>query len=384
MKHTYLILMFLVFYTPFSMQAVVENHSFLLPQTQASIRDTTIASNVAVYKLPSPKEKTFEVFDTYSKRMLIYPFLLLLLQIAFVGMFSIGLDTFGLSQIGKMLYVALLSIAPLFLLRWGIRTNYKTKGVKKNREAFATQDYNRSALFYFGLLLLLTVSQFSSVRFNPLLFAGAAFVGSSSDTIQAVETVKRKVKKDKTKAPEVITEQKDALAEKGAELKVVPSLPKVVIKKDTIAQIIALPKPIAKKEVAPIIPEPELRLLERAGKFGFKDLNGNTVIAPKYSIAYDFSEGLAQVQLDNKWGFINKKGELICPIQYEDCNAFSEGLAVVQKNGTYGYMSKDGKIRIAFQYSSASNFKGECATVEKDGQKFRINSQGKKLFDVKN
>jgi hypothetical protein len=127
------------------------------------------------------------------------------------------------------------------------------------------------------------------------------------------------------------------------------------------------------------VPEPELRLIERSGKFGFKDFDGNTVILPKYTIAYDFSEGLAQVQLDNKWGFINKKGVIICPIQYDDCNAFSEGLAVVQKNGVYGYINKDGKIRILPQYSSASNFKEGSANVEKDGRKFRINMQGKEF-----
>ncbi len=129
--------------------------------------------------------------------------------------------------------------------------------------------------------------------------------------------------------------------------------------------------------VAPKQPEPELRLLERAGKFGFIDLNGNTVITPKYAIAYDFSEGLAQVQLNNKWGFINKKGEIICPIQYDDCNPFSEGLAVVQKNGYYGYIGKNGKLRILPQYSSATNFKNGTAHVEKDGREFEINTEGR-------
>ncbi|MEY4902273.1 MAG: hypothetical protein RLZZ292_88 [Bacteroidota bacterium] len=151
----------------------------------------------------------------------------------------------------------------------------------------------------------------------------------------------------------------------------------IVSLRDEKSKSVLLKEPI----VPTPIPEPELRLVERSGKFGFKDLDGNTVILPKYTIAYDFSEGLAQVQLDNKWGFINKKGEIICPIQYDDCNAFSEGMAVVQKNGVYGYINLQGKTRLFPQYSSASNFRDGTAYVEKDGRKFRINTQGKELVD---
>ncbi len=365
------------------MQAVVEKHSFLPLHSVFTQVDTTIPSNIAHYKIPKQKEKTFTVLDSYSKRMLIYPIILLLLLLAFAGMFSIGIETFGIAQMIKTFLVALGSVVPFYLTRWFVRTYYhRHKIPKKGREYMATRTYNRFAVVLFALIGLWTITQFSAVRFAPLMFAGATFVGSSSDTIQAVEAIKRKIKKEKQPVPEVVTEQKESIVEKEMvtkseiTLKPTPPLPKVLVK-DTIIKVIELAKPIVKKEAAPIVPEPELRLLERAGKFGFKDLDGNTVIVPKYSIAYDFSEGLAQVQLDNKWGFINKKGELICPIQYDDCNPFSEGLAVVQKNGYYGYVNKDGKMRILPQYSSASNFKQGSAMVEKDGRKFKINNQGK-------
>jgi WG containing repeat len=130
---------------------------------------------------------------------------------------------------------------------------------------------------------------------------------------------------------------------------------------------------------APAAPEKELFLVERAGKYGFKDLDGNTPITPRYTIAYDFKEGFAQVQLDNKWGFINKKGETIGKIQYDDCNAFSEGLAVVQQNGNYGYINRQGKIVIAPQFSRATDFKNGKATVEKEGSSFWIDQAGRKL-----
>ncbi|MEY4905175.1 MAG: hypothetical protein RLZZ292_2990 [Bacteroidota bacterium] len=384
MKRHFLILIFLIFYTPFSTQAVVENRALSLQSMPSTVADTSIVPNVEEYKMSRVKEKPFSIFDTYSKRMVLYPIILAILQIAFVGMFSIGAEAFGISRIIKMLFVALGSIVPFYLTRLLVRTYYSQhKKPKQGREPIATRTYNRFAVLLFALFALLTITQFTAVRFSPLLFAGATFIGSSSDTIQAVETIKRKVKRDKKIVPEVVTEQKEVVAVKVTEQKeivIVKEIPKAIIK-DTIAKVIELPKPVVKKEekIIPIVIEPELILLERAGKFGFKDINGNTVITPKYSIAYDFSEGLAQVQLDNKWGFINKKGVIICPIQYDDCNAFSEGLAVVQKNGFYGYINKDGKIRILPQFSIASNFKNGKADVEKDERKFKINVQGKEV-----
>jgi KWG repeat domain protein len=39
------------------------------------------------------------------------------------------------------------------------------------------------------------------------------------------------------------------------------------------------------------------------------------VIPIKYDYVADFSEGLAQVKLNNKWFYINQKGECV-----KDCN----------------------------------------------------------------
>jgi hypothetical protein len=373
MKYLYLILFFLIFYIPFSTQAVVENRGLSFQPITTIVTDTSITPNIADYKMPRMKEKPFSVFDTYSKRMILYPVILVILQIAFVGMFSIGAEAFGISRIIKMLSVALGSIVPFYLTRLLVRNYYSQhKKPKQGREPIATRTYNRLAVLLFALFALLTVTQFSAVRFSPLLFAGATFIGSSSDTIQAVENIKRKVKRDKKIVPEVVTEQKEIVAVNVTEQKevvVVKEIPKVEIK-DTIAKIIELPKPVVEKEpkVAPIIIEPKLILLERAGNFGFKDLDGNTVITPKYSIAYEFREGFAQVQLDNKWGFINKKGEIICPIKYDDCNAFREGMAVVRTNGKYGYINQQGKLVFPCIYDSASDFQDGQARVELKGQ----------------
>ena len=54
------------------------------------------------------------------------------------------------------------------------------------------------------------------------------------------------------------------------------------------------------------------------GKWGFVDLEGNTVIAPAYEQARSFSNGLAAVCKDGKWGFIDPQGNLVIEYQFAD------------------------------------------------------------------
>jgi len=41
------------------------------------------------------------------------------------------------------------------------------------------------------------------------------------------------------------------------------------------------------------------------------------VIAPQFSDAYGFSEGLAQVKEGSKWGYIDKAAKMVIPPQYD-------------------------------------------------------------------
>ena len=65
-------------------------------------------------------------------------------------------------------------------------------------------------------------------------------------------------------------------------------------------------------------------------------LNKNISVKKKYNNIFDFSEGLASVELNGKWGFINKTGKEVIPLKYDDAYPFSEGLAKVKLNGKYG------------------------------------------------
>ena len=135
-----------------------------------------------------------------------------------------------------------------------------------------------------------------------------------------------------------------------------------------------------------------------------------------YDWAFDFSEGLAQVAVNDRVGYVDKQGKLVVPCIYDmimgegvpDCS-FSGGLAYVSKNGKTGYINKAGaevlpliydevssvsegfvaveryrkwgfvgiqSDKIAPQYDSVGNFSEGLAWVEQNGKYGFINTKG--------
>lgn len=98
--------------------------------------------------------------------------------------------------------------------------------------------------------------------------------------------------------------------------------------------------------------------------FGYADAFGNTVIAPQFAEAGNFSEGLAAVKKDGGYGFIDKTGAFIIAPQFDYADYFSEGLAAVEVNGNFGYIDKTGAFVIALQFYRAEPFEQGMAWVE--------------------
>jgi len=110
--------------------------------------------------------------------------------------------------------------------------------------------------------------------------------------------------------------------------------------------------------------------------FGYKDtITNKVVIAPKYTFADEFSEGLAGVNIGGaweyatdyeddyeddysdertfsggKWGFIDKTGKLVVPLKYDDGSRFSDGMAIVKIGTKQGCINKSGAEIIPVKY----------------------------------
>ena len=124
-------------------------------------------------------------------------------------------------------------------------------------------------------------------------------------------------------------------------------------------------------------PAPEKKVKEEAdiyvkvnkgGKWGFKDREGNQKVAPIYDEVYSYKEDLCCVEKDEKFGFINREGEEVIPLVYDIAVSFSEGYACVYKGEKCGYINKDNETVIDFKYDAGTPVQnGECR-VKRDGK----------------
>lgn len=106
----------------------------------------------------------------------------------------------------------------------------------------------------------------------------------------------------------------------------------------------------------------------KGGKWGYKDESGKVAIEPLYDEAYNFSEGLAGVEIGEKVGFINTSGEMVIPAIYDSVTSFKEGLASVTLNDKCAYIDKEGNEVFGFDYEAATCFTNNIALVKKDGK----------------
>jgi hypothetical protein len=126
-----------------------------------------------------------------------------------------------------------------------------------------------------------------------------------------------------------------------------------------------------------------LAKVELHGKRGYIDKTGKEIIPLKYDYAGDFSEGLVLMKLHGKHGYVDKTGKEVIPLKYDDAGYFSDGLAVVRLNSKYGYIDKTGKEVIPFKYDRAGYFFEGLAYVELNGKYGYIDKTGNEVIPLK-
>ncbi|MFN2430018.1 MAG: WG repeat-containing protein [Cryomorphaceae bacterium] len=157
--------------------------------------------------------------------------------------------------------------------------------------------------------------------------------------------------------------------------------------------------------------------VEKNGKWGFIDEDGNLKIAPKYDFVEEFKEsialvgigdevayidksgrqitdfkfesgfsfinGFAVVENEGLYGVINRQGAEIIDVVYEDIGEFSEGLIYADKGNGYGYFNTEGVLVINYVFDNASDFKNGLAVVEVGGKYGLVNQSGKAVTEFK-
>ncbi|MCL1919083.1 MAG: WG repeat-containing protein [Peptococcaceae bacterium] len=118
-------------------------------------------------------------------------------------------------------------------------------------------------------------------------------------------------------------------------------------------------------------------------KWGFID-RANTVIIPlEYDYVLNFDEGIAHVEKDGKSGYVDTYGTLVIPLEYDSLGVFtSEGLIRAGQNGKWGFCDIRGNVVIPLEYDGAGDFVNGFARVEKDGKHGYIDTNGQTVISL--
>ena len=122
--------------------------------------------------------------------------------------------------------------------------------------------------------------------------------------------------------------------------------------------------------------------------YGYRNLEDQTVIEPRYKDAGDFCEGLAYAQVFSKYGYINKYGKFIIRPRFDKAFDFSpDGLAKVGKYNEddecyYGFINKEGIEIVPFTYTQANHFSEGMAAVKLHGKWGFINAEGRVIIEM--
>lgn len=103
-----------------------------------------------------------------------------------------------------------------------------------------------------------------------------------------------------------------------------------------------------------------------AKKVMYIDKQGSVVISGKFDSASNFSEGLAQIEIDARCRYIDKTGRVIIQPNFSeaaDCGDFSEGLAGINADNGAKFIDKNGKIVIKTEFVWGYDFRGGVAKV---------------------
>ena len=90
--------------------------------------------------------------------------------------------------------------------------------------------------------------------------------------------------------------------------------------------------------------------IKQHGAWGYINKHGEVVIAPRFDMAWTFSEGLALVSLDDHYGYIDPSGAMVIEPRFEDAWYFSEGLAPVQLDDQWGFIDRTGALAVDPQF----------------------------------
>lgn len=103
----------------------------------------------------------------------------------------------------------------------------------------------------------------------------------------------------------------------------------------------------------------------KEGKWGYINLQGETLISPQYNHAWPFSNELAFVKMGSKSAFIDKNNNIIIPYSNYEFRSFHEGVCAYKEKGKWGFINKNNETIVKAKYQDVWNFREGYAGVKK-------------------
>ena len=99
----------------------------------------------------------------------------------------------------------------------------------------------------------------------------------------------------------------------------------------------------------------ELKILvNKKGKIGYADQNGNEVIKCQYESAQPFRDGTAIVTKSGKSGIIDASGKVLLPLKYAQILTWNKELYIIKDGKKMGLADHQGKVVLPANYSHIS------------------------------
>ncbi len=111
----------------------------------------------------------------------------------------------------------------------------------------------------------------------------------------------------------------------------------------------------------------------KGGKWGYIDVTGRIVVAPRFDEAARFSEGLAPVRAGNQLGYADATGKLALVPAFGAAGGtlhrrFSGGRAMVRSGARFGFVDRSGRLAVPARWLTAEDFsEGRALVCDEQG-----------------
>ena len=130
--------------------------------------------------------------------------------------------------------------------------------------------------------------------------------------------------------------------------------------------------------------------VEKNGKSGMLDYNGNVILPCEYTNLGMITEKLIRVEKDGKKGLLDYNGNVILPCEYDgiynDFRYSYRGIVYFtigdSSNRKIGLIDKDGIVLLPAEYDAVIYFNNGIIGIEKNGKSGYIHKNGKKITEL--